>query len=303
MARLDSINEMVHSSPKLLVQSSELGFKSKIESVASDICKKSGRQLVFLAGPSSSGKTTTALEIKGELENNSRSAVVVSLDDFYLSQKTARFFEDGTPDYETVDALDIELICKSVKALVKSGKAMIPSFDFKLGERASEQTELCVDGDSVIIVEGLNALNPKITDCFGDLEATKLYASVSSRIFCNDGSVLMSKRDLRFVRRLIRDFHHRNSNVENTFFLWNGVQKGEERYIFPYSHLADVKINTFHAYEVALFKEEALRLLDRIDENSIYYMSASALSKKLRLFEGMDFGLMPNDSLLQEFTA
>ena len=128
----------------------------------------------------------------------------------------------------------------------------------------------------------------------------KLYVSVSSRIY-KDGRVLMTKRDMRFIRRMIRDYHFRDSSVEHTFYLWKGVRMGEDRYLFPFSKRADIKIDSIHPYEVCIFKDIAIKLLDHIGSDSIYYPTALELKDKLRQFESLSESDVPQNSLLKEF--
>ncbi len=296
---VDVINNNINKNPLSFVADCEKAYREKITLIAKDVSEKNGRELVMLAGPSSSGKTTTAKMLKRAIENEGRKAKVVSLDDFYCDQNFVYTFEDGTTDYETVRALDIELINECLSSLMKNGKAEIPHFSFQTKRREGYE-EISCDRDEIIIVEGLHALNPLITDPHRAESMKKLYVSVSSRIY-DDENQLLSKRDLRFVRRLIRDYHFRSSEVEYTFYLWKGVRMGEDRYLFPYSGRADIKIDSIHPYEPCLFKKEAMKLLDRIGQDSIYYTSAVSYKEKLSRFETLDESEIPADSLLREF--
>jgi uridine kinase len=127
-----------------------------------------------------------------------------------------------------------------------------------------------------------------------------LYVSVSSRIYEGE-NVLLTKRDMRFIRRLIRDYHHRNTEVEYTFYLWNGVRKGEDRYLFPFSDRADIKIDSIHPYETCVFKDTALRLLSHIDNGSKYFEAAQSLKNRLSEFVSIPESAIPENSLLNEF--
>ncbi len=301
MANYDvaKINSLLKEDCKKYIMECENAYRKQLDSVVNEINAETGRVLVMLAGPSSSGKTTTAGLISEKLSFLGRSTLVVSLDDFYLEQDIPRTFEDGTVDYETVEALDVGLITNCLRELVSEGESMMPRFCFK-SKRRSRTEKVTVDEEGIVIVEGLHALNPVITEPLQGEKMKKYYVSVSSRI--TDGNkVLFSKRDLRFIRRLIRDFYHRNSEVEYTFYLWKGVRMGEDRYLFPYSSLADRKIDSIHPYEVALFKNVATALLDRVDKESTYYENAQQLKQKLNCFVSVDKGLMPENSLLCEF--
>lgn len=300
MYTVDKINAEIKNNASSFVEQCEEAYHKQLRSLTEEICSKSGRQLVMLAGPSSSGKTTSAEIIKYICEKHSRNAFVISLDDFYLGCEKTAYFEDGTPDYERLDALDIKLISTCLSSLELHGECYLPKFNFLKSEREEELTLLKAEKDDVIIVEGLHAVNEQITGELDPSNLTKVYVSVSSRIMQN-GSTFLSKRDLRFIRRLIRDYHHRNSSVENTFYLWKAVRMGEDRYLFPFKDLADIKIDSIHPYEPCLFKNEAIRLLDQTGTDSVYYTSAKTLAEKLSIFECIDKSVIPENSLLHEF--
>lgn len=303
MADIDirTINSRLRENPDGFIAECENAYRSQLDAVVREIDAVKGRVLVMLAGPSSSGKTTTAGLIARKLSALGRNAVVVSLDDFYLDQDVPRTFEDGTVDYETVEALDVPLISECLHALINMGESLMPRFCFKTKKRSFGE-RVVVDPEGVVIVEGLHALNPAITDPLSDENMKKYYVSVSSRI--TDGEdVLFSKRELRFIRRLIRDFYHRSSDVEYTYYLWKGVRMGEDRYLFPFSSLADRKIDSIHPYEAALFKSTATSLLDRVDKSSKYYENARELKEKLSRFVSIEREKLPTDSLLNEFVG
>lgn len=153
----------------------------------------------------------------------------------------------------------------------------------------------------MLIVEGIHALNPVITDSLPSENLMKLYVSVSSRISDEDGDVLMSKRDLRFVRRLVRDYYHRASSVERTYDLWGSVQRGEDKYIFPYSHLAAEKIDSLHAYEPCVFRALAVPMLGSVGSGSEWYDEAQMMIERLERFEPLPVDVIPENSLLREF--
>ena len=296
---LFTINSQIKDNKDEFIRQCESGYKSQLRAVCEKICSLDGRVLVMLAGPSSSGKTTTANILKRDCEKSGKHSIVVSLDDCYLDQGANFYFEDGTVDYETVKALDTDCIVRCMEDLLHKGKAMIPYFSFQTKVREGYK-EVSVHDDEVIIVEGLHALHPLITDCLSGENMIKLYVSVSSRVY-KDGSVLFNKRDMRFIRRLIRDYHFRDSSVENTFYLWKGVRMGEDRYLFPYSDRADIRIDSIHPYELCVFKDIAIKLLDHIGSDSIYYPTALELKDKLRQFESLSESDVPQNSLLKEF--
>ena len=296
---LEKINNSVLDNKDEFIRQCEKAYLTQLDRITEKIYSLDGRVLVMLAGPSSSGKTTTANILKRDIESRGRHAVVISLDDFYRDQTESFYFEDGTVDYETVKSLDTEYIIECMENFLHKGKADIPYFSFQTKCREG-YNEVRVCEDEIIIVEGLHALNPVITECLERENIIKLYVSVSSRIY-NDGSVFLTKRDIRFIRRLIRDYHFRNSSVENTFYLWKGVRMGEDRYLFPYSERADIKIDSIHPYEVCIFKDIAVKLLDHIGSDSIYYLSAKELKDKLSQFTSLGEDCVPCNSLLKEF--
>lgn len=299
---ISDINEMASLSPDKLIELSEDFFLSQVEKAAKNVCADSRKRVIMLAGPSSSGKTTTAELLSNELLKLGRAAKVISLDDFYLNQDKKLYFEDGTPDFETVKSLDVEEIISCLSDITEKGEAHLPRFSFTKQKREEERFCLTLKEDELVIVEGLHALNPIITDTLDKEKLSKLYVSVSSRMM-SGGSVFLSKRDIRFVRRMVRDYYFRNSKVDYTFFLWNGVRMGEDRYLFPFSSLADMKIDSFHSYEMCVLKTTALELLAHIENKSPYHERATELCEKLSQFVAIEKGRIPQDSLLREFVG
>lgn len=301
MANYDvkEINRLLKEDCEKYIMDCEKAYRRQLDEIVNEFIGENGRSLLMLAGPSSSGKTTTARLLKEKLCEKGRSATVISLDDFYLVKAEPHTFEDGTVDYERVDALDVPLISKCLHELCDKGESKIPRFCFKSKERSTfERITVC--DDEVIIVEGLHALNPVITDPLADERMRLYYVSISSRI--TDGNeVIFSKRDLRFIRRLIRDYHHRNSDVEYTFYLWKAVRMGEDRYLFPYSSRAEHKIDSIHPYEPAFFRNIGVKLLDRVGKDSVYYDTAKELKQKLQRFCFIEREKLPENSLLEEF--
>ncbi len=297
--KVDRINTLIKEEPDKFISDCEKRYSSIIKNTAELINKKEGRALVMVAGPSSSGKTTTAKLLKKEIELLGGRAKMISLDDFYRSQDKTYTFEDGTVDYETVKALDVDYIAECLYKLMNEGRCKLPRFSF-ITKKREYYAETVAEEDDIIIVEGLHALNPLITDQLENEQMVKIYVSVSSRIYDGD-EVLMSKRDIRLVRRLIRDYHFRDSSPENTFYLWNGVRMGEDRYLFPYSDRADIKIDSIHPYEVCAFKNIAIKLLDRMDKKSVYCVEADKLRGKLSGFVSISEASVPENSLLREF--
>lgn len=278
-------------------------YRRRVSEAAKFIHGNSNKKIIMLAGPSSSGKTTTAGLLSREIENLGAKAYTVSLDDFYFSRSTKKYplDENGKPDYESVDALDLELIHRCLGELVEKGESRLPVFDFTVGERRENERKITLSENDIIIVEGLHALNPAITDTLPDENLFRIYVSVSSRVYENDGSVLLSKRDLRFIRRLVRDYRFRAMPPHRTFEIWGSVMRGEDKYLFPFEERADIKLNSFHACEPCVLAGLATELLDKVSGE--YSEKAELLKDKLNLFKTVDYAVLPQDCLLREFTG
>ncbi len=289
--------------PRKFLEDSSNNYHRAADDVAKKIFADENKKIVMLAGPSSSGKTTTASILSRGISRLGGRAYTVSLDDFYHPRSVGYpLDENGKPDYECVEALDVELIRSKLAELVETGKSRLPVFDFKSGERINDAKSIDLSENDIIIVEGLHALNPVITDNLSDKNLFRIYVSVSSRVYDDGGNVLLSKRDLRFVRRMVRDFRFRSTSVERTFEIWQSVMRGEDKYLFPFEYLADVKLNSFHPCEPCVFSERAMQLLSEA-KKSEYAEKAKSLSEKLGLFRNTDYSLLPADSLLREFTG
>ncbi|MBQ2841481.1 MAG: nucleoside kinase [Clostridia bacterium] len=296
------INNLAKYSEKFISDCNR-AYHARADEVAQGIFADNSKKIVLLAGPSSSGKTTTAKILSEKINMLSGKAYTVSLDDFYLPRGVGYpLDENGNPDYECVEALDLELLHSSLRSLAENGKASLPAFDFKTGDRINNARTVELYGNDVIIVEGLHALNPVITDTLDESKLLKIYISVSSRVYDENGEVLLSKRDLRFVRRTVRDYQFRSTPVERTFEIWESVMRGEDRYLFPYEERADIRINSFHPCEPCIFSETAIGLLKGVSCGK-FKEKAALLINKLALFENTDYSLLPADSLLREFTG
>lgn len=299
---LKKINGLAKNPEEFLAHCSR-EYHGKVDAAAEEIFSDTSKKIVMLAGPSSSGKTTTAKILSDDIKALGGRAYTVSLDDFYHPHSVGYpLDENGKPDYECVEALDIELLHTKLKELAEKGRASLPVFDFKSGERINNAKTIELQEKDVIIVEGLHALNPVITDNLNEENLYKIYVSVSTRVYNENGETLLSKRDLRFIRRTVRDFSFRSTAVERTFEIWQSVTRGEDKYLFPFEPLAGVKINSFHPCEPCVFAERAIKLLSQV-QNPEYKEKAQRLAQTLSLFVKTDYSVLPADSLLREFTG
>ncbi len=298
----NEINRLALEPKKFLYDCSH-DYHSRVSEVAEKIFDDRSKKIVLLAGPSSSGKTTTANLLSDMLIKKGSRAYTVSLDDFYHPRSVGYpLDEDGKPDYECVEALDIELLHSCFGKLLKKGEAEFPIFDFQSGERINNAKKIELSENDVIIVEGLHALNPVITETLDENRLFRIYVSVSSRVYEEDGEVLLSKRDLRFVRRIVRDYAFRSTSPERTFEIWQSVMKGEDKYLFPFEGNADIKLNSFHPCEPCVLSERAMKLLESVKSDE-HREKASLLIDRLKLFRNTDYSILPEDSLLREFTG
>ncbi len=298
---VSQVNSMALKDAENFVNTAIGEYEKRISSAVDNILKNPVIDIVLLAGPSSSGKTTSAKKIVQGIEKKGKTAYIISLDDFYFDRDDIPVNSDGLPDYENITALDIPLIKETFNSLINERTALLPVFNFKTGKREKEKRIIHLGQNDVVVVEGIHALNPVITQGIDPEHIYKIYISVSSRFVSDEGKVVMTKRNIRFVRRMIRDYRFRSSTVEFTYFLWDGVSKGEDKFIFPYKNQADEFINSIHAFEVCMFRDEAIELLNHIEKSSCYYSKAQSLKDALMCFTPISRGLLPEDALLREF--
>ncbi len=296
-----AINQLVSEDTEGLIFRAEKRYDDALEEIVKIICENRSIEIVLLAGPSSSGKTTTAKKLSSKLSALGHKAYTVSLDDFYRNAVDAIVDENGKPDYESVNSLELGLLSDVLSALVNERRAFIPRYDFDSGIRTDKDFEIILADGDVVILEGLHALNPIIYSALPANALLKLYISVSTRLCDSEGHALLTKRDLRLIRRTVRDFRFRSSSVENTFDMWADVLEGEQKYLAPYKYCADILIDSIHNYEPCVFKNEAVKLFETVDENSRWYNETKRLESKLIQFETISREKLPEDSLLREF--
>ena len=307
MARINNyieyINMEAKNDPAGLIERTEARYKRIVENTVDECLERAeGRLVIMLAGPSASGKTTTAHKLKKSFIERGVDCHVISLDDFYLNRDEVPRDSEGNPDFETVYALDLDLIDSCLQSLLSGEETYTPSFSFETGKRNDEANYFRLDDRDVVIVEGLHALNPIVTKNIPEEFLYKIYISVSSRIYNEESEdIILNKRNLRFIRRLIRDYKFRASSVDNTYRLWDSVRMGEDKYLFAFKDYADMRINTIHIYEPCVFKNQAIEMLESVEPDSIYYKDARRLVRSLKKFSEIDIDKVPEDSLLREF--
>ncbi len=297
---IDILNAAAKTDPKGFIEQSSENYISSITDAATIFLDK-GKKIIMLAGPSSSGKTTTARIIREFLEKSGCEVYTVSLDDFYLPDRNDYpLNKDGSYNYESIYALDLDLIEKCFRELTTDGESNLPIFDFDKKTRSEEINNIRLGKDGVMIVEGIHGLNPIITDHLPNEAMARLYVSVSTRIFDRDGEILLRKRNLRLLRRMVRDNRFRSTDAASTLSTWKSVMAGEDNYIFPFRNHADIKLDSFHPCEVGLLAAEALPLLNEVRNTSNDKMAENMI-EKLKRFRFIDRSYLEGDSLLYEF--
>jgi len=256
-------------------------------------------RLICIAGPSSSGKTTFSNRLRLELMSRGIKPVRISIDDYYLPKEVIPKDENGEPDLECLEALDIDLFNQNMLSLIEGEEVQLPHFDFKLGKRVPGAI-LQIDANQPIIIEGIHALNDKLTNLIPMHQKYKIYISPQVQINIDNENPI-SLTDLRLLRRIVRDSKFRQSPASSTISMWPSVRRGEFKWIYKNQENADFVFNSLLPYELCVMKKYALPLLDEIDSKSPYYIIANRLKKFIKYFVDIDDDAVPCNSLMREF--
>ena len=255
--------------------------------------------LICVAGPSSSGKTTFANRLRIELLSRGIRPVRISLDDYYLPRSQCPIGEDGKPDLESIEALDIALFNQNMVDLIQGDTVTLPKFDFQLGKRVPGRT-LKVGKNEPIIIEGIHALNDRMTIDIPKSAKFKIFISPHSQLNLDDHTPV-SLTDLRLIRRIVRDYKFRNASAEETIGMWPSVRAGEFKWIYATQEGSDYVYNSILPYELSVMRKYAMPLLAKIEPESPCYPTAQRLMKMLKYFVEMDEQWIPSNSLMREF--
>ena len=256
-------------------------------------------RLICIAGPSSSGKTTFANRLRIELLSRGIKPIRISMDDYYLDRGAAPLDEDGKPDLESADALDIELFNQNLADLIAGLEVEIPKYDFKQGCRVKGRTVI-VPQDQPIIIEGIHALNERLTSSIPAHQKFKIFIAPQSQVNIDNHNPV-SLTDLRLLRRIVRDHQFRNSSAISTIAMWPSVRKGEFKWIYDTQEGANYVFNSFSAYELSVMKKYARPLLEEIDTESEYFPVAERLIRMLKFFDDLSDQWVPCNSIIREF--
>lgn len=299
--RVSDVNRLVQDSGSSFFTACNDKYEKKMETVAKTIAQDPSKsKLIMLSGPSASGKTTTSIKLQLALQKLGIGAVSISMDDFFKNREDAPTLPDGTKDFESLASIDIELMKNSLNELINTGKAALPMFNFKTGRRSEKKRTVELDEGHVAVVEGLHALDTEITGLFPEESTLKIYVSVSSDFVDDQGNPVLCAREIRLVRRTVRDYHFRSSSPDKTLDMWDTVCEGEDLYVRPFKKFADVTINSVFACEPCLFQNKAKQLFATVKESDNMEM-AKKIIKGLSAFKPLPEELMPGSCLLREF--
>ena len=283
-----------------LINVSEALQEKKISQIADTIAARKEIKVVLIAGPSSSGKTTFCKRLSVQLLASGVKPVQISLDDYFVNRAETPKDENGELDYESIYALNIPLINEQFNALFRGEEVELPKYNFQTGMSEKSGKKLHLGENNILLVEGIHALNPALTEQIADDKKFKIYASALTTILLDDHNYIPTT-DNRLLRRIVRDYKYRGCSAQETIHRWPSVRAGENKWIFPYQEQADVMFNTALLFELAVIKPQAEEVLEQVPENCEEYAEAYRLRKFLKYFAPLPFRNLPPTSLLREF--
>lgn len=283
-----------------LIQLSEALQEKKIAQIADEIAKRKNVKMVLIAGPSSSGKTTTCKRLSVQLAVNGIHPIGISLDDYFVNREQTPRDETGDYDYEHLHALNIPLLNEQMNALFRGVEVELPRYNFQMGRSEKSGRRLRLQGNEVLVLEGIHALNPELTASIPNDQIFRVYASALTTILLDTHNYIPTT-DNRLLRRIVRDYKYRGVSACDTIRRWPSVRRGENRWIFPYQENADAMFNSAMLFELAVLKNQALPLLEQVPENCEEYAEAYRLMKFLRYIHTIKEDQIPPTSLLREF--
>ncbi|MBP5339558.1 MAG: nucleoside kinase [Prevotella sp.] len=283
-----------------LIQISEALQEKKISQIADDICRHKGVRMVLIAGPSSSGKTTTCMRLSVQLAVNGIKPIPISLDDYFLDREQTPRDEKGDYDFEHLHALNLPLLNEHLNALFRGEEVELPRYDFHTGTSQMSGRRMRLKDNEMLVVEGIHALNPELTAQIPEDKKYRVYASALTTILLDNHNYVPTT-DNRLLRRIIRDHKYRGISAQETIRRWPSVRRGENRWIFPYQENAEQMFNTAMIFELAVIKRQAEALLEQVPENCTEYTEAYRLRKFLAYIRPIPEEQIPPTSLLREF--
>lgn len=283
-----------------LINVSEALQEKKISRIADEIASRKDVKLILLAGPSSSGKTTTCKRLSIQLVANGLKPLQISLDDYFINRVQTPLDENGEYDYESIYALNLELINEQFNALFRGEEVELPKYDFQLGVSKPSGKKVRMKENNVLVVEGIHALNPELTAHIPEKQKYRVYVSALTTILLDDHNYIPTT-DNRLLRRIIRDYKYRGVDARDSIHRWPSVRSGENKWIFPFQENADAVFNSAMLFELAVIKQQAEPLLEQVPENCEEYSEAYRLRKFLKYIRPIPNKDIPPTSLLREF--
>lgn len=283
-----------------IINISEALQEKKLAKIAEEIASREGVKLVLLAGPSSSGKTTSCKRLSIQLAVNGLKPLQISLDDYFVDRDKTPKDENGEYDFESIYALNLDLLNEQFNALFRGEEVELPKYDFPSGKSVKSGKKLKLEPNNVLVVEGIHALNPELTAHVPEEQIFRVYASALTTILLDNHNYIPTT-DNRLLRRIIRDYKYRGVSAQETIRRWPSVRAGENRWIFPFQENADAMLNTAMLYELSVLKMQAEPLLQQVPENCEEFAEAYRLLKFLKYFKGIPYNNLPPTSLLREF--
>lgn len=284
-----------------IIRISEALHEKKIAYIADTICLNDDIRIILIAGPSSSGKTTFAERLSIQLKVNGKKPISISVDDYFVNREDTPIDENGEYDFESIEAVDLELFNSDLSKLLSGEEVELPTFNFVLGRREYNGKKIKIDEDHPIIIEGIHGLNNRLTASIPQKNKFKIYISALTQLNL-DSHNRIHTTDTRLIRRLVRDHKYRGNNAETTLERWDSVRRGEEKNIFPFQEEADVMFNSSLVYDLSVLKKYAEPLLREIDKTSMHYKESKKLLRFLSYFTDIyNEQPIPCTSIIREF--
>lgn len=305
MSNVGDLNRTIQKGDiSLVVKVAEAWQERQIGKIAEDIANRfrDGVRVVLISGPSSSGKTTFCKRLQIQLLMNTLNPISISLDDYYVNRVDTPLDENGEYDYESLYAIDLPKFNEDLEVLLSGGRVELPTYDFNLGERVYKGNSIKLTPNSVLVMEGIHAMNPLLLPQIDQKAMYKVYVSALTSISLDDHNWI-STTDNRLIRRIVRDYQFRGYSAIETISRWPLVRKGEDKWIFPFQENADAMFNSAMLYELAALRNTAEPILKEVARSLPEYSEAHRLLKFLHYFNYVDIDQLPNTSLLREFVG
>ena len=285
-----------------LINVSEALQEKRISSIADRIAQNPDIRVILIAGPSSSGKTTFSKRLSVQLMAAGKWPVALSLDDYFVHRTETPLDEKGEYDYESLYALNIPLLNEQINALLSGEEVELPRYNFQTGMREMSGRKLRLKPNTLLILEGIHALNPDLTQAIEAKHKFKIYASALTTILLDNHNYIPTS-DNRLLRRIVRDYKYRGYSAKDTIRRWPSVRAGENKWIFPFQEQADEMVNTALLFELAALRNQAIPVLEEVPENAPEYSEAYRLRKFLSYVKPIPIDGLPPTSLLREFVG